>query len=103
MAENAMVWGATPSEDDKLWGLVSHLTCFVVPWIGALVMYLVFKDRPYVRYHAVQALVVQFAVWIISAITCGLGLILFLVPLYGAYKAYGGTWDGYPLIGGIGR
>lgn len=103
MAENAMTWGEPASSDDKTWALVAHLSCFVLPWIGSIAMYLVFKDRPFVRYHAVQSLVVQAAVIIIATLTCGLGLVLFLLPLYGAYVAYEGRWDGYPLIGGIGR
>jgi len=99
-----MTWGESPTSDDKLWGLVAHLSAFV-GWmgLGALLMYLVFKDKPYIRYHAVQSGVVQIAIWIIGTVTCGLGFILFLVPIWGAYKAYQGDWDGYPVISGVGR
>jgi hypothetical protein len=102
---NALTWGDEPTSDDKLWGMLAHVSAFVVPWgLGALALYLVYKDKaPYVRYHAVQSLVVQVAIWVISGLTCGLGLILFLLPLLGAYKAYNGEWAGYPLIEGVGR
>lgn len=101
---NALTWGETPTSDDKLWGLVAHASVFVLPWFGAIIMFLLFKDKaPFVRYHAIQSLVFQIAATIIGGVTCGFGFILFLLPLWGAYKAYQGEWEGYPLIAGIGK
>ncbi len=114
---HAMTFGEPASSDDKLWGLLAHLTSFLVPFFGSLIVYLIHKDKPFIAYHAAQAMVVQFAVYIaasvigvIAGVTCGIGAILYvclipapLFPIYGAWKAYQGDWHGYPLIGGIGK
>ena len=102
---NALTWGETPTSDDKLWGMLAHVSAYVLPFgLGAVVLYLLHKDKaPYVRYHAVQSLVCQVAVYAIGTITCGVGLLLFPLPLYGPYKAYRGDWSGYPLIEGVGQ
>lgn len=102
---HALTFGETPTSDDKLWGALAHVSSYIfIPGLGALILYLIYKDKsPYVRYHAVQSMVVQLAIYIVSGITCGLGLILLLIPLYGAWKAYEGDWDGYPMLGGFGK
>jgi uncharacterized membrane protein len=102
---HALTVGETPTSDDKLWAAIAHLTAYLfLPGVGALLAYLIFKDKaPFVKYHAVQSMVVQLAIYILSGITCGFGLILFLLPLYGAWKAYQGEWSGYPLLEGFGK
>lgn len=121
MADNAMIWGGETTSDDRLWGLLAHLSCFIVPWVGSLLMYLIFKDKPFIRYHAMQSLLAQAGMWalavvggiiisIIATVTCGIGAILYvallplpLLPLWGAYKAYSGEWSGYPMISTAGQ
>lgn len=114
---HAMTFGEEPTSDDRLWGLLAHLSAFVVPFFGSLVIYLIHKDKPYIAYHAAQCLAAQFGVYVagaiisvIAAVTCGVGSILYLallpaplLPLWGAYLAYVGEWKGYPLIGAVGR
>lgn len=114
---HALTFGETPSGDDKMWGLFAHLTSFVIPLLGALVIYLIHKDKPFIAYHAAQSLGFQVAIWVagaiisvISVMTCGLGGILYallvpayFIPLYGAWIAYEGQWTGYPLMSKLGR
>lgn len=120
MAEHALVWGAEPTQDDKTWALVAHLSGFV-GFLGPLLLVLVFTDKPYVRYHAVQELLAQVilgvvvgiyasVVSVIAAITCGIGIVLlaplpliWLVPAWGAWLAYEGRWQGFPMIETVGR
>lgn len=101
---NAMTWGETPTSDDKLWAMVAHLSVFVVPFLGALALYLVFKDTGrYVKYHAVQSLILQLVGWIIGGVTCGFGTVTLVLALWLAYRAYNGEWAGYPLIESVGK
>lgn len=114
---NATTFGETPTSDDKLLALVAHLSAFFLPFIGALGLYLVCRDKPFVAYHAAQSLAAQAvisalgaAVTVLSFLTCGIGAVLFaplavapIIPLFGAYLAYDGRWSGYPGIEGIGR
>lgn len=61
-----------PQGQDVLWSVLSHLSLFVLPLLGPLVLYLVFKDTsPFVRQHAAEALdfhLTQVIAGIVSAI-----------------------------------
>lgn len=119
MPDNAMIWGGSASSDDRLWGVLSHLSTFlVIPILWPLIIYAIGKGKPFVRYHAMQAMGLQLALWIagaivvpiISTLTCGLGMILYLplavaalLPLYGAFLAFSGDWAGYPLLARFGK
>ncbi len=117
--------GISP-EDERTWSMFSHLSVLaalvgLMP-IGALVVWLVYKDRsPRVGFHALQALWYQVA-WLVifvaagimgfflTVITLGLaiflvipaGFLLGLVPIihgcYAAYKVYNGEDYRYPFI-----
>lgn len=101
---NALTWGETPTDDDKLWGLLVHASTFLLPFGAAILLYLIYKDKSaFIRYHAIQSLVFQVIVAIIGGATCGFGLFLALLQLWLAYRAYQGEWVGYPLVDGIGR
>ena len=101
---HAMTWGDSPTSDDKMWGMVAHLSSFIFPFLGPLALYLIFKESGrFVKYHAVQSLVFQIAGWIIDSVTCGFGFILFFLPLWIGYRAFQGEWAGYPLLEGVGK
>ena len=104
MEENEnMVPNATDiTDDDKLWALLSWITGVVA--IVALLMEDK-KERPFIKYNAVMALVVvvviTILVSIISAITCGIGIILvlaYIYPIYLGIKAYQGEWVEVPYV-----
>lgn len=92
------------TDDDKLWALLSWL-----PWIGWILAVIALliepqKDRPFVRYHAVQSLaanVVLTVLGIVLGVTVILSCIapfLWLVLLYPAIKAYQGEWVEIPWL-----
>lgn len=98
------------TDNDRLLAALSY----PIP-VVAIVILLVqeMKDRPFQRYHAVQALAANVALWlvmtvlgcilgVISAVIgglCGIGPgILWLVTLYWAYQAYQGQYSEIPWL-----
>jgi uncharacterized Tic20 family protein len=101
---NEMQWGGETTSDERTLALVAHLSAFLVPVLGPLVLYLIKKDESqYVAYHAVQAGIFQVVSWAIAGATCGLGLVLLVLPIWIGIRAYNGEWAGYPLIDSAGR
>lgn len=113
-----MTWGETPTNDDKMWALIAHLSVYMSTFLGPLILLLIFQDKSkFVRYHAIQALMVQVAVVIagviisiISFVTCGVGSLLYLplllvlfAPLWGAYLGWSGEWVGFPGLASVGK
>ncbi len=91
------------TNDDKLWAALGY----PIPLLPIIVLLMEEKkDRPYLKFHAVQSLVFNVAVWIIifvvSLITFGIGAIcaplLWLVTLWPAYEAYQGKYLELPII-----
>ncbi|MEN3001791.1 MAG: DUF4870 domain-containing protein [Armatimonadota bacterium] len=111
--------------DERLWAMLAHLSAllgYVVvlgQYIAPLVIYLVYREHSrFVAFHALQALYFQLAllilwviVFILTFITCGLGVIFALVPivlnlvfvLIAAIRAYNGEWYELPLVGAMAR
>lgn len=48
--------GYGPSGDDTTWALLAHLSWFVIPLIGPLIVFLAKPDAPFARRHAAEAL-----------------------------------------------
>lgn len=110
--------GSMTAQDEKTWSILAHVSVIVAP-IGALIIWLVFKDKsPRVGFHALQALwyqiawiVLLFAYFIVSSILSlvVIGVFMFillpflpLIPLvhgcYAAYKVSQGEDYRYPFI-----
>jgi uncharacterized membrane protein len=98
------------TDNDRLLAALSY----PIP-IVAIVILLVqeMKDRPFQRYHAVQALAVNVVLWLaITILGCVLGVIsafvgglcgfvpaiLWLVTLYWAYEAFQGKYLTIPYL-----
>lgn len=112
MAQHALTWGEPPTQDDRTWALIAHLTAMFTSFVGPLIILVLYQDKsPYIRYHALQEIVLQVALWavltVVGIVTCGMGFFfaipLMFVPVWGAIKANEGSWQGYPLIENIGR
>jgi len=90
----------TISSDDRLWAALTYIFSPIVPII--LLLLDDYKNRPYIRYHSFQALVVgiilAILVPIIAIFTLGCGAILWLIMFYWAYKAYQGEWFEIPIV-----
>ena len=83
------------SSDDKLWAMLGYL----IPLIALVVLFMEDKkNRPYVKFNAVQSLVATVVLSILSTVTCGFGAVLFLVMLWWAYQAYQGQDVKIPMI-----
>lgn len=100
------------ADDEKMFAMMAHLSGLVcLAIIGPIVTMLVKQDSAYVRYHSIQAICFQLACTIfvttIAWVTCGLGAPLALIPIIGGIymgiQAYNGSWDGYPMLSGIGK
>ena len=98
------------TDQDRLMAAIAY----PIPLV-AIVMLLVeeMKERPFQKYHAVQALAVNVVLWIVIVVVgCVLGILsallgglcgfiaplLWLVTLYWAYEAYQGKYFEIPVV-----
>jgi uncharacterized membrane protein len=92
----------TPSvtSDDKLWSALSYVFSPIVPII--LLLLEEKKNRPYIKFHAIQSLAVGIVfiivVPIIAVFTLGCGSIIWLIMFYWAYRAYQGEMFNIPVV-----
>lgn len=83
------------TSDDKLWALLSYL----FPIIAIIVLLMEDKkNRPFIKFHAVQAIAATIVLAILATITFGCGSILFLVLIYWGIKAYQGEYVTIPFV-----
>ena len=83
------------TSDDKLWAMLGYL----IPLIAIVVLFMEDKkNRPYVKFNAVQSIAATVVLTIISTITLGCGSILFFAMLWWAYQAYQGQDVKIPMI-----
>ena len=84
------------TSEDKLWALLSWLL-----WPLAVVALLMEgkKDRPFVKYNAVNSLAFSVAWYVLGTVTVGCLFIVGLVyAIYLAIQAYQGNWVEVPFI-----
>jgi len=104
MSNTQLTWGGETTPDERVLGLVAHLSVFIFPILGPLLVYLIQKDKSrFVGYHAIQATIFQVAAAVISGVTCGFGLVSLILAIVMAVKANKGEWAGYPLMESVGR
>jgi uncharacterized membrane protein len=91
---------AETTEDDKLWAALSWIPVSPLYPIVAILVLLVEgkKDRPFIRYNAVLALVTGIALIPISIVTMGLGAVGYLFFFYWAYQAFQGEMVHIPWL-----
>ena len=87
-------FGEEISSDDKLWALLGYIFGLV-----AIIALLIEdkKNRPFIKYHAVQALMVSVVTVLLSWTVCG----WFIPWAYGVYigiMAYQGKWAEVPVL-----
>ena len=88
------------TSDDKLWAALSYVFSPLIPIIILLMEEK--KNRPFLRFHAIQSLAVGIVLGIIVTIivvpTFGCGSVIWLLMLYWAYKAYQGEMMEIPVV-----
>lgn len=91
------------TSDDKIWAALGY-PIFII----AIIMLLMEdkKKRPFIKFHAVQALAINVVVWlvaiILTAVTLGIGgciaPILWLLLIWPAVLAYQGKYFDIPVV-----
>ena len=85
------------TSDDRLWAALGY----PIPIVALILLFMDDKkDIPYLRYHAVQSIALNIAIWIIIVIvgtlTFGIGgfcaPLLWFVTFWPAYDAYKGSY-----------
>jgi uncharacterized membrane protein len=86
------------SQDDKLWAMLSYIP-FIWPIPAVIIFFMEDKkNRPYIKFNAVQSIAAGIAISLITAITVGCGSVLFFAMFYWAYVAYQGQDVRIPFI-----
>jgi len=67
--------GPAVSDDDKVFAAISY----VLSWLIALIVYLVKKESPYVRFHALQALMFDIVMMVVGLVFIGALIVLLVV------------------------
>ena len=92
----APVVGEEITTDDKLWALLSWLL-----WPIAIIVLLLEdkKERPFIKYHAVNSLAYAVVWAIVGTLTVGcVGVLGLIYVIYLAIQAYQGQWVEVPFI-----
>lgn len=100
MSEQPMpqVVSSDVTSDDKLWALL----CYIFAPIVSIIVLLMEdkKNRPFLRYHAIQslALSVAYLITLIVVIGCCLSPIYLVAIIYYGIKAYNGEYVTIPFL-----
>lgn len=82
------------TSDDKLWAALAYVFSPIVPII--LMLMEDKKNRPYIRAHNMQALILGILT-IVTSTFC-IGILVWFYQLYCAYQAYQGQAVNVPVI-----
>jgi uncharacterized Tic20 family protein len=103
MSDTNLTWGGETTSEERTMALAAHLLAFILPVAGPGIIWFLKKDTSkFVAYHSLQAAIFQIIAWAIGGATCGVGLLLLILPIVWGIKANKGEWQGYPLIDGVG-
>lgn len=90
------------TDDDKLWALLSWIFAPIVPIIVLLLEDK--KARPFIKYHAIQALVLSVVGYVVSSVLsfivvgCFVAVAVLIYIIYLGIQAYQGKWVTVPVI-----
>jgi uncharacterized membrane protein len=91
------------TSDDKLWSLLAYILTPIVPIIIMLMEDK--KNRPFIKAHNAQALVLGVVLWVINAILtpvlgigCITAIITLIIVIYYGIQAYNGKYITIPVI-----
>jgi uncharacterized protein len=90
------------TSDDRLWGMLCFLLEPLVPIIVLLMEDK--KSRPFIKFHAVPALILGIALAIIAGILAVIPIVqcfaplVWIIPIIYAVKAYKGEYVKIPII-----
>jgi uncharacterized membrane protein len=90
------------TDDDKLWALLGWIFAPIAPIIILLLQDK--KERPFIKYNVMQALVFGIAGWVVSGVLsavvigCFVGIGLLIYQIYLGIQAYNGNWVTVPFL-----
>lgn len=91
------------TSDDKLWALLAYLFSPLVPII--LMLMEDKKNRPFIKAHNMQALILGAANWILATVLspvffigCCTGVVLIIAQIYYGIQAYQGKLVNIPVL-----
>lgn len=87
-------FNAEVTSDDKLWAALTYVFSPIVPII--LMLMADKKNRPFIKAHNAQALILGI-ITVITSTFC-VGILVWIYALYLAYQAYQGKTVEIPLI-----
>ena len=94
-----------PSSNDRLAAVIAHAGTWFAWFLAPLLVYVLKRnDSRYVAFHSMQALLWSVAGTVVSALTCGVAIPVFLAfHIYAAYKLLKDEEYEYPLVGDMAR
>lgn len=89
---------------------IAGLLCYLVGFVTGLIFYLLEKENKFVRFHAMQSIILSLVLFILSIVlgfipvigwigTLLLGPISLVLWIVMMFKAYKGEWFKLPVIG----
>lgn len=91
------------TSDDKLWAALGY----PIPLISIIALLMDDKkERPFIKFHAIQSIAFNVAIWVIililSVVTLGIGAVcapvFWLVTFWPAVDSYGGKYTEIPVV-----
>lgn len=91
------------TSDDQIWAALGY----PIPIVALIVLLMEEKkNRPFLKFHAIQSIVLNIAIWILivifSTVTLGFGAIcaplIWLVTLWPAFDSYNRNYTKIPII-----
>ena len=91
--------------NERLAAVIAHAGTWFAWFLAPLVVWLLRRgESRYAEFHALQALLWSIFGTIVSALTCGVAIPVFLAfHLYAAWKVYRGEEYEYPIAGDLAR
>ncbi len=98
---NPMTLATRPSSNERIAATIAHAGTAVAWFVAPLVVYLVLpRESRWARFHALQSLLWSLLGTLVSLVTCGLAIPVFLVwHVIAAVKTLGDRDYEYPLVG----
>lgn len=95
----------TPSSNDRLAAVIAHAGTWVSWFVAPLLVYVLKRgESRYVEFHALQALLWSVFGTIVSTLTCGLAIPVFMgFHLWAAWKTLQNEEYEYPIVGDFAR
>ncbi|HEX4476242.1 MAG TPA: DUF4870 domain-containing protein [Polyangiaceae bacterium] len=92
-------------KNDRLAAIVAHAGTWFAWFLAPLLVWVLRRgESRYAEFHALQALLWSIFGTVVSAVTCGVAIPVFLAfHIYAAWKIYKGEEYEYPIAGELAR